>query len=201
MTSQIRLTTAKFVDILQVELGRWTEHQPLLCAKELDRLRKATDLVAEDPTTITRNAQKKRVHMILKELWSHLPQVFILCALKITHTHLGTLKSTSFLTEVRNWWQGIDKTDSLNKAISIYSDVLPSSTPKFPATRNIQFDIPLETFVKFIQERFNEDAHLKVTCPFDGNPLPSGRLSSGNSWVDMSFSLDTAQSLAECVTR
>jgi hypothetical protein len=88
--------------------------------------RKCSDLVAENPTSWSRNTVKRRAHTILSDLWTHSPELFALVALSVTPTKLGTLKSDKYLQVLLRWWNNVHHPKGLQEVINNHSDILPS---------------------------------------------------------------------------
>jgi hypothetical protein len=95
--------------------------------------KKCSDLVVQEPTSWSRNTIKTRAHTILSDLWTYSPEIFILVALSVTPTKLGTLKSDKYLQVLLRWWNSVHHPKGLQEIINHHSDILPprqESPPK-----------------------------------------------------------------------
>ena len=78
------LTNESLVDLLKQELKIFSEDYFPLHEKQLKAIQRCIALVEEEEDKIIRNIPKRRAHVILKDLWTHIPEAFLLCSLAVT---------------------------------------------------------------------------------------------------------------------
>jgi hypothetical protein len=105
MSQNSDLTIEIFIDLLDCELAKYShDYVPLHKSKE-NRIAKCCEIAVLDRSAIAKNPRKRRAHDILNDLWTILPEVFVLCASTIYVWHLGSLKSIDYLSKIKAWWK------------------------------------------------------------------------------------------------
>lgn len=124
--SPIHLSTIdELIGVLETERTAFGTEYFALSEKQRTSLKKFTDLVNLSANDVHNNANKKRAQVIMVDLWRHVPEVFILCALPMTFGRLGSLKSNDYLRPIVNWWQKVDHPVGLTATLQQCSDILP----------------------------------------------------------------------------
>jgi hypothetical protein len=113
------------VALLDKEIGRFAADgaSPLSAAQE-KRLRRAMELVMQDPATIKKNAPRKRAQALLIDLRKHYPHAFLLCSIGTTLDVMGKLRSTTYMSAVSRWWRAAPKETGLARVMSAYARLL-----------------------------------------------------------------------------
>ena len=133
-----QLTDEKLLELVERQRTNFSGDYIPLHQKDLDAVQKCSALVAEDRNEIKRNTSKTRAHIILKDIWTYLPEVFVLCSLAAHPTRIGTLKSKCYLRKLLTWWKEADQPKGLVETVERLSEVLPARTDSL-ITRN---DVP-----------------------------------------------------------
>jgi hypothetical protein len=139
MPSDQNLTDEKLLELVEKERHTFSGDYFPLHHKNLDAVKKCSDLIAQDRNSIHRNTPKTRAHTILTDIWAHLPEVFVLCSLAITPTRLGTLKSRDYLRKLLKWWEKAEQPKALVETIIRLSKVLP---PRKVGCTSIPSEVP-----------------------------------------------------------
>jgi hypothetical protein len=111
------LTDEEFIGILETERKTYSTEFVPLHPKKLKRIRKCVELTAEARDSIHRNFPKKRAHIILTDLWTSVPEVFVLCASAIFQMKLGSLKSDNYLGKILEWWKKVNHPKGLAETV------------------------------------------------------------------------------------
>ncbi|KAF2845021.1 hypothetical protein T440DRAFT_284832 [Plenodomus tracheiphilus IPT5] len=125
MSREQRLSQDHLRDLIdEKRLCFGDDYVPLSTAQSTS-IKTCSDLVTDDPTSWPRNSQKKRARTILIDVWTHSSELFVLVALSVTPTKLGTLKSNTYLQELLKWWQSVPRQKGLQELVDRHSDILP----------------------------------------------------------------------------
>lgn len=127
MASDRRLTDEKLLKLVEKERTKFSSDYVPLHEKDLGAVKNCSALIAEDRNSIKRNTPKTRAHIILTDVWTHLPEVFVLCSLATNPTRLGSLESKSYLGKLLRWWEEIDRPTGLVRIVEQLSEFLPST--------------------------------------------------------------------------
>jgi hypothetical protein len=111
------LTDEKIIDIFEAELQTYKDELVPLHPKKRDLIRKSVKLTVLDHHSIKRNAPKKRAHIILNDLWTSIPEAFLLCATAIHPHKLGSLKTTNYLGKILQWWKVVEHPKGLTLTV------------------------------------------------------------------------------------
>lgn len=166
------LDNSGFIELLDKELERFSDDSFPLSDKQLQAIRRCTNLVNTDKSDIGDNAPKRRARGILIDLWTHIPEVFFLCSLATTPTLLGTLKSEDYLKFVSQWWKNVDVPSGLTKTLECHKHALPAVSRD---QRQVTVDVSFGALLEFLQRNFSQQ-RVELCLPFSGNPLPFARL-------------------------
>lgn len=180
------LTNESLIQILGQELEKFSEDYFPLHKSQLKAIQRCTVLVDEDEDKILKNVPKKRAHVILKDLWTHIPEAFLLCSLAAAPTKIGTLKSADYMTVVLRWWKDVSVPHGLTKTLDSHSDVLPKV---FRDSREVLVSTSLDELLRFLQRTFN-GVPLQLSLPYSGSPLPYVRV--GQAKLELSYELANA---------
>lgn len=123
------LTTAALVLGAAKELATFADEYVPLHRDRIVAIEKWTALVLlkEIPK---RNQAKKRAKIIATDIWEFRPEVFVLCALCVGPTFLGSLKSKIYIGDIQSWWANSQAPHGLTEALSQLASILPPSRPK-----------------------------------------------------------------------
>lgn len=118
------------------------QYYPLLTAQQA-ALRKADDLLEESDESLKRNHTRKKASNILKDIRDCISyDVYILCALAIKVSALGSSKLTDYVPKIRIWWGQVEHPKGLTSVSEEYGrNVLrsiPNSTPAFTSQTGMQ---------------------------------------------------------------
>ncbi|RMD39996.1 hypothetical protein DV735_g5130, partial [Chaetothyriales sp. CBS 134920] len=117
------LTNEKLVECLHKQRDHFRVAGVPLADNQIRLLKKYTALVGcEVPT---RNFAKLRAQRIARDLWRHVPDIFVLCAILVTPTCLATLSSNDYLQYLRSWWETGPPTPGLSSIRSTHAAILP----------------------------------------------------------------------------
>ena len=105
MTSQEALTISELIQLIKEKRDCFDEHHVPLSQTQVDAVERFLAWIAVDRKAIRRNPAKKKSHLILSDLWTHIPEVFILCALVTFPTKLASLNPTDCYRELFAWWE------------------------------------------------------------------------------------------------
>lgn len=83
---------AKLLEVIEKERQRFSDRHIPLSEKQIKAVKGFSDYVADDRTS-RRDYYGKRAQVILRDIWKHIPYVFILCALVTYPTKLANLDS------------------------------------------------------------------------------------------------------------
>jgi hypothetical protein len=187
-TTTNSLTNENLVNLLREELERFSEDYYPLHQKQLKAIQRCTDLVGEEESKLVRNTPKRRAHIILKDLWTHIPEVFLLCSLAITPTRLGCLKSINYMEFISRWWRDIGVVpEGLSKAFDRHSDILPKVARD---SREVLIPISLDELFGFLRQHFGGERR-QMSFAFSGSPLPFVRIER-QSKLELSWDLANA---------
>lgn len=162
-------TNEALVNVLERECSKFTNQYFPLHTTQIRSLEAATALVNTDKGNIRRNPGKFRAATILTDLWTHVQEAYILCALATTQTSLGALKTIDYIVSLRTWWEERPvKPHGLIEIIHFHSNILPT-------TRGISDFVTATTTVAHLADlmlREHGNVPLVITCPFGGMPPP-----------------------------
>lgn len=188
------LNNGDLTRILELQCSGFTEKYSPLHTKQIASLQAATALVNTDKSKIQRNIGKRRAATILTDLWTHIQEAFILCALATTQTSLGALKTIDYVTAVDAWWQARPtKPRGLSEIIHYHSNILPT-------TRGISDFVTATTTIAQLANlmlRKHGTAPLVITCPFGGEPPPFIQIGQEPS-IKVELSMETFAELRYC---
>ncbi|PWY91866.1 hypothetical protein BO94DRAFT_622654 [Aspergillus sclerotioniger CBS 115572] len=127
--------------------------------------------------------------------------VFILCALGISVTKLGTLNPVEAIAEIRKWWRNVEHPAGLimcskryvQENWDVFSIFKGQASPTPPPTI-VYFTIP-ELF-NFFQSKASSP-NLQMTCPISGQPLPTIEIDLNGRSAKIEFSLRASQALIQ----
>ncbi|MCJ1477235.1 hypothetical protein MMC13_005906 [Lambiella insularis] len=168
----IAMCNVMLVELLENRFHKFSEKDFPLHETELKSIKRCTELVKEEGKKIIRNVPKRRAHIILKDLWTHIPEAFILCALVVTPSQLGTLKSTDYMESIFTWWHSVVVPRGLAKTLDSHSDILPKVLRD---SRELQVPISLDELLEFVRQNF-QGGQLQMCLPYSGSPLPFVRI-------------------------
>lgn len=98
-----------------------------LMKKQLDCLKRFSDLLAIDRLSIQKNGPKARAHDIMSDLWTYSPELYFLVALAgRNHSNLGSLDSNDYLPRLKEWWSKVNPPQQLTDAAVYYGKYLPA---------------------------------------------------------------------------
>ncbi|KJZ70603.1 hypothetical protein HIM_09991 [Hirsutella minnesotensis 3608] len=169
-------TNDVLVAVLDRECNKFTDQYFPIHAKQIRSLEAALALVNTDKHSIKRNWSKSRAANILTDLWTHVQEAYILCALATTQTSLGALKTIDYIKAVQIWWEGRQvKPRGLSEILHYHSNILPTTRG------NSDFVTTTTTVEKLTNLILREhgDAPLVITCPFSGMPPPFIQIGRG----------------------
>lgn len=121
-------TDADLIDVLTLQLARFADGPLILSNKEIDRLKKFTELVGENRAAIKNHAIKKRAHIVLTDLSTKAPAAFFLCALGTVISRVGKLGSETYMGAITNWWRhDAIKWAGLLQTMDAFKEYLPNT--------------------------------------------------------------------------
>ena len=171
MKSKATLTSEDLVGLLDQELQRFSDEYFPLHTSQLDAIKRCTAVVDEDDNAAT-NVPKKRAQRILTDLWTHLPEAFLLCSLAATPSKLGSLKAVDYMKYILRWWDGVKAPAGLTKTFDRHLDVLPNASRD---NLEVRLPIHLGELLAFLQHNFGQML-VEIVLPFSGSPSPYARL-------------------------
>lgn len=127
-----QLTDDSLIDLLEKQRCTFTDqYRPLLTAQET-ALQKADSIAKEPLESLKRNYSKKKANAILNDIKSCIsPEVFVLCALAVNPSALGTAKLGDYVSTIRRWWERTSHPKGLTMVserygmrIGVYQDIL-----------------------------------------------------------------------------
>ncbi len=183
--SRERLTDEGLVALLKAQHARFSIREIFLSTKEQGRLQKCTELVAQQPATIGKNAPRKRARMILVDLWNNFPDVFFLCSTATSLDTLGTMTSMTYLTAISDWWSKADRLPAVRTAIRDHSGLLPGPPPFW----EIRAAIPSDELFNLVATYYGKQ-ELQVIFAFDGLSLPTVNFRDERLSGKMEFSIE-----------
>jgi hypothetical protein len=100
-----------------------------LGTQQCELITKCSDIARSDRGTFQkkRNTTKARAHRILTDIAHHELELFLLLALSVTPTRLGSLKSKDYLRGLNAWWDEVDHPKGLREAVKNHFNILPKS--------------------------------------------------------------------------
>lgn len=118
------------------------QYYPLLTAQQAT-LRKADDLLEESDESLKRNHTRKKASNILKDIQNCISyDVYILCALAIKTSALGSSKLVDYVPKIRVWWEQVEHPKGLASASEEYGrgvlNSIPDSSPAFTSPTGTQ---------------------------------------------------------------
>ncbi|PTU17796.1 hypothetical protein P175DRAFT_0378321 [Aspergillus ochraceoroseus IBT 24754] len=125
--SSPNLTSSELIALCDTTRRSFSDNFIPFTNLQLEKVQKSSTLVRSNRHSIGKNAPKLRAHTVLSELWTHCPEGFILCALSTYQSRLGTLKSTDFLRDMMEWWQGVEHPGGLSAVLVHYANILPGN--------------------------------------------------------------------------
>ena len=128
MPEDQQLTNEILLELVETQPTKFSGEYVPLHQKDLDAAKKCSALITQDRNLIKRNTAKTRAHIILTDVWTHLPEVFVLCSLATNPTRIGTLKSKCYLRKLLSWWKVTDQPTGLLETVERLSEVLPPRT-------------------------------------------------------------------------
>lgn len=162
-------SNAELVETLEHECCKFTDQYFPLHGKQIRSLEAAMALVNADKGSMRRNPGKSRAATILTDLWTHVQEAYILCALATNQTSLGALKALDYIMHVRIWWQERrTKPRGLVDIVFLHSNILPTirGTSDFVTTTTTVAQLA------DLMLREHGNAPLVITCPFGEIPPP-----------------------------
>ncbi|KAF7570509.1 hypothetical protein PtrM4_105110 [Pyrenophora tritici-repentis] len=169
--------------------GEDEEDEIPLTEIQIAAIKKCSDLVVENPASSQRNTSKRRAKAILTELWTHRPELFILVALSVNITKLGTLKSDKYLQVLLRWWNSVDHPKGLKEIVSDLSDILPprkerlrkeSSRKESPRKESSRLNtspfrstLERDDLLDFLQNHPGANGLYYILIPADAHERPS----------------------------
>lgn len=115
--SDLDLTNEKLINILETERRTYTDELVPLHPTKLSLIQKSVALTIQNRDSIKRNVPKKRAHIILNDLWTSIPEAFVLSTAAILPYKLGSLKSTTYLRNILEWWKGVEHPKALTLTV------------------------------------------------------------------------------------
>ncbi|KAK3933766.1 hypothetical protein QBC46DRAFT_401315 [Diplogelasinospora grovesii] len=168
-------TPEDLVRDLEAEHQTYSDQYYPLHKKKEDLIKRCVALVEADGSSI-KETRKKRARTILVDLWTHVPEVFFLCASKLTPTKLGNLTATGYMEVVSKWWDSVSHPQGLTNALDRHSNILPRISRD---RREIRLRLKAEDLLSMFSAEFgNQD--LEISLPFSGTPLPFVRIASSD---------------------
>lgn len=121
------LSTLKI--LMTAELAFFGDQHYPLHDKKKKNIMKSALLARQDLKSIGKNSLKTRAYRILTDIWkSGLPQVFIICAITVLPSRLGTIKSETYVKELSEWWQSSDHPSALEHLLTEFESILPEKS-------------------------------------------------------------------------
>lgn len=127
---QTPLTIASLCDLLENTRKTFGNVYYPFGIGQRELITKCSEIAGSDFKTWqkNRNTTKTRAHRILNDVARHKPELFVLLALSITPTRLGTLKSKDYLRGLIAWWEKVDHPRGLKEAVKHHASALPTQT-------------------------------------------------------------------------
>uniref|UniRef100_A0A093V2D4 Adenylosuccinate synthetase n=1 Tax=Talaromyces marneffei PM1 TaxID=1077442 RepID=A0A093V2D4_TALMA len=179
--------------IQDVEQVRAMESFMPLMKKQLDSLKRFSDLLAVDRLSIQKNGPKARAHDIMSDLWTYSPELYFLVALAGRyHSNLGSLDSDDYLPRLKEWWSTVNHPQELTDAVGYYWKYLPAQN------NTLAYRAPLskEDLLEFLQTSTGIHSPFVISVPYDGNQMPSIELSRGMVQDLIMFAAENTQKRA-----
>lgn len=126
---QTKLSPEKLVNLVDTTCRQFSESFTPLTRNQLENIRRCSRLVATDPSTIHRNVPKLRAHTILSDVLECSEELFVLCALSVSPTQVGTLRSEAYLRLLTEWRRDKQCPKGLRATITHYCALLPRKKP------------------------------------------------------------------------
>jgi hypothetical protein len=128
-TMKVNLTPNSLLDLIKEATEQFSDDMIPLSKNQKDAILRFSAYMTEDPK---RNHLKKASQGILRDMWKHMPEVFILCALVTFPSNLACVDPTSCHRMLLIWWKGAEHPKGLEWIIEKYPDILPGNDE--PAT-------------------------------------------------------------------
>ncbi|KAF2758960.1 hypothetical protein EJ05DRAFT_499387 [Pseudovirgaria hyperparasitica] len=182
-------TSDQLRELLEAERARFTDQCVPLSTKQLQSLKRASEVAMVGEVAVQRNTPKKRARTILRELWANSPEIFVLCAIATSPSTLGELKASDYLQVLFRWWDDVHHPSGLNDLIKTLQHYLPSlsdnedtergersaSSPSLCATLSLS---DLLSFLQALPHSGENDTTFMIHIPGDHQESPFIEISS-----------------------
>ncbi|KAJ6009028.1 hypothetical protein N7499_006335 [Penicillium canescens] len=172
---QSNLSPERLVNLIDTTWRDFSDTLVPLTNNQRERIKRCSLLVTTDPSTIHKNVPKKRAYTILNDIMGSSEELFFLCALSVTPTELGTMKSDAYLANLLEWRKEKTCPKGLRYAIEHDYSLMPKKKATHdPAYRTILQEEDLANFMKSysgmhgsfmirIPDNINEDPAIEIS--------------------------------------